>query len=418
MTNSSFSAANPALGYLYQVRYALWRLLDSSDDAAVRIECLDDISIESANQSLYSLKHLDAARVITVGSKELWTTLRIWSERLKAGEISLPSDQLVMVTTSQISGEALQLLSVGNPQRDASRACQLFTDWAESHNVDEVKRDGSTGPKNKTLRPAYAAFLSLNASQRLSLVGAISITAKDVDIEAIKEGLKRKLRDTVKPKHLDSHIQRVEGLWFQWVVLHLYNKGVQPLRRLSLQLALLDMARQFDDDNLPIDFIGAVPPPELDFSSRRFVSQLESISLQKNRIRSAIHDYYRAYEQRSKWVREDLIVDSDLLKYELRLVEEWRRYADSLLQECQEEMSEEDCKALGRKLYNWVEFVACFPLRPKIVEPYVLRGTYQMLADEPLPRVYWHPKFIDRLQNLLTVDGQNDQSTHVATKTT
>jgi len=39
------------------------------------------------------------------------------------------------------------------------------------------------------------------------------------------------------------------------------------------------------------------------------------------RVEYAIRDYYRASEQRSKWAREELLVDGELQSYERELVE-------------------------------------------------------------------------------------------------
>ena len=39
----------------------------------------------------------------------------------------------------------------------------------------------------------------------------------------------------------------------------------------------------------------------------------------------------------------------------------------------------------------------------QVTEKYVMRGSYHILADQDPSRVWWHPKFIGRLETLLTV---------------
>ena len=43
-------------------------------------------------------------------------------------------------------------------------------------------------------------------------------------------------------------------------------------------------------------------------------------------------------------------------------------------------------------------------IRARVTEPSVLRGSFHILADAtPEPRVYWHPRFLDRLGKVLGV---------------
>jgi hypothetical protein len=47
-TNSIFSASEPSLGYIYQVRYGLLLIsYEKDDDAKLLIEQIDDISIDT-----------------------------------------------------------------------------------------------------------------------------------------------------------------------------------------------------------------------------------------------------------------------------------------------------------------------------------------------------------------------------------
>ena len=48
-----------------------------------------------------------------------------------------------------------------------------------------------------------------------------------------------------------------------------------------------------------------------------------------------------------------------------------------------------------------MEQEADFRVRPNVTEPYVMRGSYHMLADKNPPRVWWYPKFLERLEQIL-----------------
>ena len=88
-----------------------------------------------------------------------------------------------------------------------------------------------------------------------------------------------------------------------------------------------DIQVQFTQDNLPIDFWEEVilEEEQLSEDQKIFIEQLRLIVISKPRIQKAISDYYRAFQQRSKWVREELLLDDELGLYEKHLIDEWER---------------------------------------------------------------------------------------------
>ena len=55
----------------------------------------------------------------------------------------------------------------------------------------------------------------------------------------------------------------------------------------------------------------------------------------------------------------------------------------------------------GQRIFNWINTVAQIRLRPKVSEPYVMRGSFHMLTNQLPPKVGWHPRFVERLQEIL-----------------
>ena len=127
---------------------------------------------------------------------------------------------------------------------------------------------------------------------------------------------------------------------------------------------------------------------ELD--ARPFVQQLRRIKIGSTRIEYAIRDYYRASEQRSRWAREDLLLDGELKSYEQTLVEAWEpRHAaalDELTLGCPPEIK----VTLGQAVFKWVEHDASFPLR-SVRERFLTHGSYHILSNRFA--VGWHPDF-------------------------
>jgi hypothetical protein len=153
-----------------------------------------------------------------------------------------------------------------------------------------------------------------------------------------------------------------------------------------------------------------VPDGEIDADKdpRLFVVQLREIGIASNRIRNAILDYYRAFEQRSSWARQNLLISGEIEEYEDRLVDEWSRYRDVVFEELDDDSADAVLLDAGKALYRWADLESgnssSLRIRERVTEPYVVRGGFHILANSrPLPRIYWHPRFLNRIGQLLGV---------------
>lgn len=400
--SADFSAAASALGYLFQFRYALLLLLERGEDAELRLECLDDIVIEdSAGTSLHQLKlHQNGIGDLSDLSVDLWKTLRVWSTLAASGQIILPGTALLLVTTASApQHSAASLLKLPN-QRDSSKALSLLV-------------AACAKSKNKQLESAFNAFTGLTSAQRQLLVDAIVVLDGSPDVTDVGERIKKHLALSTYPEHLQALVERLEGWWDSALLSHLRATPRAPISHSSLQLKVLDIADQFRADSLPIDYASA-HPGVIDAAQdpRLFVKQLHAIEANPKRVENAILDYYRAAEQRSRWVREDLILDEELTRYEDRLVEEWDRVRLAFLDDIPKaDPSEAALLECGKKLYRWVELTISLPIRPRVTTAYVMRGSFHMLADRTPPRVWWHPKFLETVKKILVGTAEKADAT-------
>jgi hypothetical protein len=387
--DTQFSAGPQALGYYYQVRYALLLLLRSESTSKLSIEALDDIVLEegATPPTLLQLKHRSHAS-LTDSSSDLWKSLRVWSTHFQQGAITPSAVILTLVTTAVAPANSVASLLRPDNVRNPTQALRQLVEVAKTS-------------QNSSLRPAFDAFLKLTAEQQELLINAVNILDAAPSIIDISTKIKDELRFAVRREHIEALYQRLEGWWFQKVVQRLGGKTPEPISFFEVHSMINDISDQLKPDALPIDFLDYVPP-DLEAKDKQFVYQLREIAANNMRIQKAILDYYRAFEQRSRWVREDLIVSDELEKYESKLIDEWQRYALSL--EDADPVDEKDDDALRRRglqIFTWMDQEADVRIRPAVTEEYVLRGSYHMLADEPNPRVWWHPKFIERLEQLL-----------------
>ena len=389
-----FSAAPSALGYLYQCRYALLaalRRLREGTDFGVSLETLDDVVFqrEGAPSELLQTKHsLKAAADLTDASPALWKTIRIWSEGMKTGSISSDSSLFLVTTASAAAGSAAAFLLVNG--RDHAKALAKLVATATT----------STNDQNA---PAYRAFKELSDNQRVALVEAIYVFDTAPEITDLDELLRGELSFAARRDFLDSFLTRLEGWWLRRVIRHLARESgaaVDPIPAVDIEATIGDLREQFKLDSLPID--EDLLQEEVDLSNyqdRVFVHQLRLIDLGVKRLMIAVREYYRAFEQRSRWIREDLLLVGELDRYERRLVEEWQIHFERMREELGGVAADGAKKKAALALYRWVEAEADVPVRPNCTAPFVTRGSYHMLADRR--HVGWHPDFLERLKALL-----------------
>ncbi len=107
-----YSAVSSALGYFYQVRYALLealRRLRTGYGFNVSIETLDDVVFDSSADPLeiFQLKHhINKAANLTDASPDLWKTLRIRCEASAADRIPAGTVFILITTASAGQGHA------------------------------------------------------------------------------------------------------------------------------------------------------------------------------------------------------------------------------------------------------------------------------------------------------------------------
>ena len=390
MTDGQFSAADSALGYLYQCRLALlWALerLRQDQDFLLSIETLDDVVFEDKNTDAATLlqtkHHRRRAANLTDASEDLWKTLRIWSEHKKAGRL-LPSAALVLVTTAQVGASAaVSYLRMQN--RDADRALSIL--------LNTARTSGSKANKD-----AYKAFLALDAEAQKSLLRAVVVLDASPGIAAVQDAIRAEVRWAADQAHRDAFVSRLEGWWFGRVVRHLQTTGDRPpVLSEEIDAHMSVLREQFKTDSLPIDSDLPRPDPSK-FGDAAFVAQLRLIDVGDNRILTAIADFHRAFVQRSRWIRDDLLLVGELDRYEDRLIEAWKIKFDRMAEDLGREATEKEKVKFARRVYEWIED-SLLPIRPRISEGFVCRGSFHMLADKL--RVGWHVDFVDRLRHLL-----------------
>lgn len=401
-STDKFSAGEQGLGYIYQARLALLHLLQLPEDTAVFLEKDDDLDFVDSvgGKSLASLKHKAVDDRLTDLSTDFWKSVNIWLARYKRDGRAASNLRFFLFTTGTVSADSF-LARLLPDQPVASGDAATLTMLADAALAKST---------SKLIAPIATAFNELSDTEKRDFLERILILGGSPRISDIPASIRDKHMRSIRREHREFVFERLEGWWTDAVINQLTGAKAEGIFGYEVSDKLSNFAEEYKAGNLPITFRGKMPADEIDTDTdpRLFVAQLREIGISSNRIRSAILDYYRAFEQRSAWARENLLVLGEVEEYEDRLADEWNRYKDVAFEKVGEDSAEDALREAGATLYNWAEFetgkIESLRIRARVTEPYVLRGSFHILADAaPEPRIYWHPRFLDHLSKVLGV---------------
>ena len=320
-------------------------------------------------------------------SVDLWKTIKVWLDRVDEDPDSLQDCRFLLITTETAMEDSAASFLKKNG-RGVERAIQLLRNEAEKHS-------------NKSLEPAYNKFLSANPALLVDLFNSVEIVDSAPSIIDVEKKLRGIIRICCPAEYEDQVVERVEGWWLQCAIKALCSPERTLFDYNTARNAVLSFAQQFQPDNLPIEqwTIKDVPDAELASDQRIFIQQLRLIEAPDKLLRNAIKNYYRAFQQRSSWVRENLLIPNELEKYEQKLVDEWEH--------CGAFYDEDgDPVVQGKALYKEL-LDKNIHIRERCTEPFVMRGSYEMLSDRL--EIGWHRDYLELLSEMdITERGQHD----------
>jgi hypothetical protein len=398
--SSSPSDASPsALGYLYQCRYALLLALERAEEpnVSISIEKLDDVSfhLDGASQpvatELRQFKlHINRQGGLGDKSPDIWKTLKIWAEAVRAKKIDLDRVTLCLVTTSSVNDQnAVRWLLPDRSMRNSEEARKR---------LEEAGADSTSS----VIGDALASLSSLSEEERKKLFQATYLLEASLPPTDLQQEIGRCLWAATLPHHRQAFVERLEGWWLNAVMNHLNDPSPPPIPLQRVQQQVHEIRAQFRRDCLPDDLFKEAVPPEatkLD-DDRIFVCQLILIGLAPARLRLAQEDHYRAFTQRSRWVKQQLLGFDEEINFEARLIVGWKeRFA--IMQEGIADNGDGTLLAQhGLRLYEWIVLEAPSKaqlwVRTDFQTEYMVKGSYHMLADQL--RVGWHPHYDTRLK--------------------
>ena len=320
---SNHQASEQMIGYLYQVRYALALLLDDDNsNSQISIEKFDDVALIDGNvpKELVQLKHhVNKAGNLTDKSTDLWRTLKVWLDLVSESPDLIAETNFLIITTASAPDNtvAASLKKDSGIKRTPDMVDALY----------QTLKDVCTESESQSNRRFYEAFLSADENLAKCLINKIYVLDNANNIIDVEKRIRKQVRISCTRKYENKVMERLEGWWYRQVIEGLYSDTPIFISQDQVINYVVSTSQEYANDNLPIDIfdLGYTQADEMSADDKTFYQQLKLICLGNHHLKVAVNDYYRAFNQRASWVRNNLLYIDELDKYERRLIDEWKR---------------------------------------------------------------------------------------------
>lgn len=393
------SAEASALGFYFQSFVGLSTLVGMADDSAiVAMERADDVELKVNNETLlFQLKHSmgENPPAVTLASRALWRTLKVWIDLLPS--LSLPETSFHLVSVGELSANS-ELGALRMPKSKRAPLVAALVKEAERVALerDVAKAEGKALP-HADRADGCAAFLKLSPSVRLNLVRRITVVTGAATIAEMEAEIASKLYQ-VKAVDRPQIARSLIEWWDRQVVYSLCGRRQRYIGRDELLQEIAERISDIEQDVLMPDFELMAHPA--DYQPEGLLTrQINLVGGGNSEIARAIREEWRARQQRAKWIVDRPAMASKIERHDAIMREEWSDRHGRIVDDCASMGEEEKC-AQGLGLLRWThedapKFIE--PISPGWQAPYYVRGSFQVLAINR--EVGWHPDFAERLKD-------------------
>ena len=269
-SSNIYSAGEQALGYLYQSRFALLKILQLPEEASILIEKDDDLDFADVEgkKTLASLKHKAPGDRLTDLSLDFWKSVQIWLSRYKRDGRIESSHRFFIFTTSEVS-----------PSSFLTKF--LPTDQSFPSEKLELAKLTLSKTSSKSIIPIKENFKNLSEEEQKDFLSRIIIFEKSPRVEDIPKNIINQHMRTIRPEFRKPVFERIEGWWNDVVIKLLSGERTYEIFGSEVSDKLASIADEYKTDSLPINFSGKKPDGKIDSENdpRIFVAQLREISL-------------------------------------------------------------------------------------------------------------------------------------------
>lgn len=307
--------------------------------------------------------------------------LRIWISQLKSGSFSNADTRRFLITTATAHDDgALAMLRAecGPAERKTARERLVAAARASANKTSEAGRND---------------FLALTEEEADVLLASITVVDGAPDLHNVLDEVEGELR-ILSASSAAKVAQSLEGWWLGAVAKRLVGVETSHIPVQHIAIKAQEFAALYGPVGLPVSDPSEFGerPYTIEDEDEIYVKQMRLIQLPDTAIKRGIQDFYRSNTQRSKWARENLLLDGDVARFEAKLQDSWERKFD---EECGDAHTADDVSknAMGRKVFHWasqqqIEF-------RNVIETWITAGSFHGLADRV--KLGWHPNYVDHL---------------------
>lgn len=368
-------------GYLYQSRLALYLALQElkkKPNCHIAIEKFDDVAFgddKEVTEIVQAKHHVGGGELSEIGV-DFWKTLRIWVDGYVNGTVSKSDTRRTLITNSIAkAGSALEQLRP-NEERNVKEAYM------------KLKRAATTS-KNATTKIGRDAFLAMTKEEALVLLASVHVIDRAPSLTDVSTEIEGELI-LLAPNHVENVAQELEGWWMRAVSSRLTGEVTDPIPVQDIIKKAFEIGKSYGPDQLPLmspEELSEMPSDDQnEFAT--YVQQMKLVRVSEPTLRRAMRDYFLANAQRSKWVRESLLLDGEAARYDNRLRDKWERFFGDKC-DGNDNISEEEKIKLGREIFQWAHSQE-IQFR-NVVEAWITSGSFQALADKL--SLGWHPEY-------------------------
>lgn len=389
---TSHDASSSAIGYLYQVRWALLELLRGSrthPDMSLTLEKFDDVAWEDAGGDpleLLQLKHHKPSKgSLTDMSPDVWRTLKVWMDDPRLRDSAGPRLSIVTTATAPKGSAASFLRSSG---RNIEKAVELLN-TAATQSTEKKKTAASRGQ-----------WLDLTEAERLGIVQRTFVLDEHARIENLDEALQEAVWLVAPRDRAPDFIDALDAWWMK-VAVDLLRKSRGTVRVDELKAKIDDIRDSFHPENL-VTIDARISPGDAmaQYGARPFIRQMEWIGATPVMLRHAVSDFHRAVTQTTQWLDRNLLEMSEFDDFKEALTGEWEIAFDDMVHDLPPDSSDGDKKRVGTLLYRTLRDSTAVQVRPRYTESFYARGTRHEIADGCGKG--WHPDFETLVESLTT----------------
>lgn len=275
---SNHQASEQMIGYIYQIRYALYLLLKNKEEEAnISIEKFDDIAFtepDGTSNTFIQLKHhTKKYGNLTDSSTDIWRTLNSWINELKKDIILLNNTKFLIITTAKSpNNSASSFLTFNSDARDTDKAFELFNDVAQ--------KSGNAAHKK-----FYDNFITHVDTISKKLIKNVYVIDSSTNIVDTAPEIQKELLFSCKQQHIPLIFERLEGWWINKTIeaLTSYNPIFVNTRQVASYI--VDISQEYSGDNLPINIDElTIDLDSLSFEGKLFYEQLKLIGTSNNKF--------------------------------------------------------------------------------------------------------------------------------------